>query len=238
MAIGSTAEYRPRFTVEYRPGVSNPADYSSRHPMGDPESQKYEDEAEEHIAFVAKNAVPKAVTLSEIESAVANDPTLQAVMSAVMSGCWHKAPPNVSLSELSSYEKVKEQLTCTESLLLKADRIVVPASLQERIVNIAHEGHMGIVKTKALLREKVWFPCMDRMTEDKVKACLPCQIVTPIYTREPLQMSVLPDNPFDEVSVDFASVNGELFFCWLMIIQDSRLLNQCHPPRRVQSYRS
>jgi hypothetical protein len=54
-----------RFTVEYRPGVSNPADYSSRHPMGDPESRKYEDEAEEHIAFVAKNAVPKAVTLSE-----------------------------------------------------------------------------------------------------------------------------------------------------------------------------
>jgi hypothetical protein len=109
--------------------------------MGDLESPKYEDEAEEHIAFVAKNAVPK----------VANDPTLQAVMSAVRSGCWHKAPPNVSLSELSRYEKVKEQLTCTESLLLKEDRIVVPASLQERIVHIAHEGHMGIVKTKALL---------------------------------------------------------------------------------------
>ena len=154
-----------RFTVEYRPGVSNPADYSSRHPMGDPESQKYEDEAEEHIAFVAKNAVPKAVTLSEIESAVANDPTLQAVMSAVMSGCWHKAPPNVSLSELSRYEKVKEQLTCTESLLLKADRIVVPASLQERIVNIAHEGHMGIVKNKALLREKVWFRHGSRLMQ-------------------------------------------------------------------------
>ena len=185
--------------------------------MGDPESQKYEDEAEEHIAFVAKNAVPKAITLSEIESAVANDPTLQAVMSAVMSGCWHKAPPNVSLSELSHYEKVKEQLTCTESLLLKADRIVVPASLQERIVNIAHEGHMGIVKTKALLREKVWFQCMDRMTENKVKHCLPCQIVTPIYTREPLQMSVLPDNPFDEVSVDFASVNGETL---LLLVDD------------------
>jgi hypothetical protein len=50
---------------------------------------------------------------------------------------------------------------------------------------------------------------MDQMTENKVKACLPCQIVTPIYTRELLQMSVLPDNPFDEVSVDFASVNGE-----------------------------
>ena len=139
-----------RFTVEYRSGPSNPADYASRHPIGDPESPKYEVEAEEHVAYVAKNAVPKAVTLTEIETAVAKDPTLQAVMSAVKSGIWHKAPDNVSLSELSRSEKMKEQLTCTETLLLKSDRIVVPAALQERIVDIAHEGHIGIVKTKAL----------------------------------------------------------------------------------------
>ena len=197
------------FTVEYRPGASNPADYASRHPIGDPEVQNYESEFEEHVSFVTKNAVPKAITLPEIESATAKDPTLQAVMSAVKSGCWYKAPPNVLLSELSRYEHVKEQLTCTDTVLLKSDRLVVPSALQERIVDIAHDGHLGIVKTKALLREKVWFPCMDKMVETKVKACLPCQIVTPVYTREPLQMSVLPDNPFDEVSIDFAYVDGE-----------------------------
>ena len=173
-----------RFTVEYRPGASNPADYASRHPIGDPEAQNYESESEEHVSFVAKNAVPKAITLPEIKSATAKDPTLQAVMSAVKSGCWHKVSPNVSLSELLCYERVKEQLTCTDTVSLKSDRLVVPSALQERIV--AHEGHLGIVKTKALLREKVWFPCMDKMVETKVKACLTCQIVTPVYTREPL----------------------------------------------------
>ena len=206
-----------RFTVEYRPGASNPADYASRHPVGDPESHSYDVESEEHISFVARNAVPKAVTLSEIESATAKDPMLQAVMSAVKSGCWHKAPPDVSLSELSRYEQVKEQLTCTDTVLLKSDRLVVPAMLQERIVDIAHEGHLGMVKTKALLREKVWFPCMDKMVETKVKACLPCQVVTPVYTREPLQMSVLPDSPFDEVSVDFAHVDGQTL---LLVVDD------------------
>ena len=81
---------------------------------------------------------------------------------------------------------------------------MIPAPLQERIVDIAREGHLGIVKTKALLREKLWFPRMDKIVETKVKACSPCQVVTPVYTREPLQMSVLPDSHFDEVSVDFA----------------------------------
>ena len=69
--------------------------------------------------------------------------------------------------------------------------------------DIAHKGHLGIVKTKALLHEKVWFLCMNKMVEMKVKACLPCQVVTPIHVREPLKMFVLPDNPFDKVSVDF-----------------------------------
>ena len=205
------------FTVEYRPGASSPADYASRHPVGDPESHSYDVESEEHISFVARNATPKAVTLSEIESATAEDSMLQAVMSAVRSGCWHKASPNISLSELSRYEQVKEQLTCRDTVLLKSDRLVIPATLQERIVDIAHEGHLGIVKTKALLREKVWFPCMDKMVETKVKACLPCQVVTPVYTREPLQMSVLPDNPFDQVSVDFAHVDGQTL---LLVVDD------------------
>ena len=173
-----------RFTVEYHPGASNPADYVSRHPVGDPESHSYEVESEEDISFVARNATPKAVTLSEVESATAKDSMLQAVMSAVKSGCWHKASPNISLSELSRYEQVKEQLTCSDTVLLSKDRLVIPATLQERIVDIAHEGHLGIVKTKALLREKVWFPCMDNMVETKVKACLPCQVVDD-YSRFP-----------------------------------------------------
>ena len=36
------------------------------------------------------------------------------------------------------------------------------------------------MKSKAILLEKVWFPCMDKMVETKVKAYLPCQIVTPV----------------------------------------------------------
>ena len=112
---------------------------------------------------------------------------------------------------------------------------MVPASLQELIVDIAHEGHPGVVKTKALLREKVWFPYMDKMVETKIKACLPCQVVKPVYTRQPLLMSILPENPFDEVSVDFAHVDGQTL---LLVTQDFRLLNLCHLHLLMLSYLS
>lgn len=94
--------------MEYRPGASNPADYASKDPVGDPEAHSYEVESEEHVSFVARNAVLRAINVSEIESATAKDLIIQAVMSAIKSGCWHEPPPDVSLSELSRYELVKE----------------------------------------------------------------------------------------------------------------------------------
>ena len=58
---------------------------------------------------------------------------------------------------------------------------------------------------------------MDKLVEAKVKSCLACQIATPVTSREPLQMSRLPDQPCEEMSVDFAHVDGETL---LILIDD------------------
>jgi len=80
---------------------------------------------------------------------------------------------------------------------------VIPASLQDRVIQLAHQGHQGITKTKALLRSKTWFPKINDMTESAINQCLPCQASTITHTREPLQMTELPDYPWQRVSADF-----------------------------------
>ena len=67
---------------------------------------------------------------------------------------------------------MKDELAVSASgnLILRGTRIVIPKSLQEHVVNLAHEGHQGLVKTKSLLRENVWFPNIDKLVESKVKA--------------------------------------------------------------------
>ena len=102
-------------------------------------------------------------------------------------------------------------------MLLKSSRIVIPTELQNKTEDIAHEGHLGIVKTKALMVEKVWFPSMDKLVETKVKSCLACRNATPVMCREPLKMSTLPDQPCADMSVDFAHVDGEIL---LLVIDD------------------
>ena len=99
---------------------------------------------------------------------------------------------------------------------MKSNRIVIPTELQNKAVDITHEGHLGIVRTKALMREKVGFPIMNKLVETKVKSCLACQIATSVMSREPLKMATLPYQPCEEMSVEFVHVDGEI----LLVIDD------------------
>ena len=96
-------------------------------------------------------------------------------------------------------------------LLLRDTHIVIPSSLQQNVVDLAHMGHQGIVKTKALLREKVGFYNIDSLVEDAVKNCLTCQIATPTFSQEPLRMSPLPRAPWTELSMDLGQISPNQF---------------------------
>lgn len=79
---------------------------------------------------------------------------------------------------LKPYEMVKEELCVVDGLVLRADRVVIPLKLRKRAIEIAHRSHQGIVKTKRLLRETLWFPGMDRIVEETIAECLACQAAT------------------------------------------------------------
>jgi len=55
--------------------------------------------------------------------------------------------------------------------VLRRNRIVIPSNLKSKAVDLAH----GVVKTKQLISDKVWFPGINKLAEEKVKKCLSCQ---------------------------------------------------------------
>ena len=90
--------------------------------------------------------------------------------------------------ELKPFRNDKDELSVANGLVLRQTRVVIPPSLQQKSVDLAHDTHQGIVKTKSFIREKIWFPVIDRIVEDKVNNCIYCQAATPgKHTRpEPL----------------------------------------------------
>ena len=124
--------------------------------------------------------------------------TIQTVIQTISSGNWTQAVEQSKT--LLPFSRLRHELTvvpqCTKHVLLRGNRLVIPSALQEKIITLAHEGHQGIVRTKQLLREKVWFPNIDKMTEQMYMSCIPCLAAVPTKTSEPLQMTDLPNLNF------------------------------------------
>ena len=92
-----------------------------------------------------------------------------------------------------------------DGLVLSGHRLILPQSLQNRAIDIVHQSHQGIIKTKQLIREKIWFPSIDKLVENAVKSCIPCRAsYKGPARREPLQPTPLPSGPWIAVAIDFA----------------------------------
>ena len=185
------------YEIIYRPGKddANPADFISRHP--DKATPFPDNIAENYVNYLCNNIIPKAMTLSEVQKETKNDSTFQKLSQAVETNHW--SDPEIR------YKNVKDELSVCDGLIIRGTRLVLPKSLQHQAVELAHTGHQGIVKTKRLLREKVWFPSIDRMVQERIKNCIPCQAATQgtMPKPEPLNMTPLPKAPWCEIAIDF-----------------------------------
>ncbi len=90
------------------------------------------------------------------------------------------------------------------SHILQCDsRIILPSSLISQAIKIAHEGHQGIAKTIALLREYVWLLGLGKSVQAELNDCLACQAMSQSNPPEPLRYTPMPNRPREEVKIDF-----------------------------------
>ena len=179
------------YNVVYRPGKSNIADCLSRlTPRANNVNTSFD------IArIIAVESMPKALSPRTVERESEADPELTLIRDCIISGNWKNC-------KLPAYLAVKDELCVLGKLVLRGDRIVIPKSLQETVLNIAHEGHPGIVRMKSRLRTKVWFPKLDIGAERIVRKCRSCQVLGPLAPPEPMQRAVPPSGAWQDLAVD------------------------------------
>ena len=98
-------------------------------------------------------------------------------------------------------------------MIFRLDRIIIPRCLQRTVIKAGHSlGHLGVTKTKQMLRNKYWFPTMDTMTETILKQCSECQVTTKENRQEPVKSSEIPKDVWDTVAIDFGGPNPDGHF--------------------------
>lgn len=144
------------YKVIYRPGKLSIADPLSRLCQNTlDQGQTYDEENERIVRLVVDDSCPIAVPPCEIIEATKRDVELLELIQ------WLPYPPKRWPKTPTRYQVVSRDLSTDGKLVLKNNKIVIPKTLQNRILALAHEPHLGIEAMKRRLREKVWWPRID-----------------------------------------------------------------------------
>jgi len=100
---------------------------------------------------------------------------------------------------------LKEIGISTEGLLTRNDLIIIPQALQQRVVDLAHRGHGGMEKMKNFIRRHCYFPLVAKMVTETVKHCAGCRANSGSTTVQPIKPTVLPEEEWSLVAIDFTS---------------------------------
>ena len=192
-------------TAVYRPGKEMYiADALSRaHSIETTTDDLFDDDLEVAMLKVSTEK------LQDIQEATQNDDSLMTVIRATLNG-W---PDNITnaAAEIRTLYTYHEELTYDNGILLKGDTIVVPRSLQKEMLQRIHESHLGIVKSKQLARDLLFWPGMTSQIEDTVAKCSTCQQSRKKQAPEPLISHQIPDQPFAKVATDLFEIKGRSY---------------------------
>ncbi|XP_062698374.1 uncharacterized protein K02A2.6-like [Aedes albopictus] len=179
------------FVVRYRKGSENVADSLSRLPEFG-EDHEFDGDNQFLVLAIMESA---AIDISELEKASKDDLELLAVQDYVRFGKWS--------AEVKPFEPFHSELGLTGDILVRGTKLVVPRALRNRMLILAHEGHPGETVMKRRLRDRVWWPGMDREISKYVTACEGCRLVGLPNRPEPMQRRELPTKPWVDVALDF-----------------------------------
>ena len=134
-----------------------------------------------------------------LRTATSTDKVLQQLMHILDIG-W---PYNINVpKDVHEYWNVRNEIHAAENLLFMGDRLIVPAAKRSSVLQLIHEGHLGIQKCKARARLCVCWSLINDDIEKTVKSCSVCSKYGSSVQKEPMIPHQLPNRPWEEVGAD------------------------------------
>ena len=139
------------------------------------------------------------VTFQQIKMETKQDPTLSSISSFVSNG-W----PNKITDNLKPYKVRQNEIGIEDGCLMWGTRVIVPQSLQSKILQSLHSGHPGITRMKAIARSYFWWSGINKAIENLVKSCVSCQEQKSNPPVAPLHPWAWPTSPWKRIHIDYA----------------------------------
>lgn len=141
----------------------------------------------------------------EFREATANDGILSKLINYVTNG-W-PARHQVQ-AELKHYYNFKKNIRVIDGLIFFDKKIVVPSVLRTYMLQLIHEGHLGINKCKRRARQCLYWKGISVDIEKYVSNCPTCIKFSNLNVKEPLKQHDLPKRAWQRVATDIFTFSG------------------------------
>ncbi|XP_047987077.1 uncharacterized protein K02A2.6-like isoform X1 [Leguminivora glycinivorella] len=190
------------------------SDTLSRAPISSGNIEKFDaNELENNIICQVKSITSNlAITenkLEQIRNHTKSDLTLVKLQEYYFEG-WPNSKTQCDPITLP-YWNIRDEIHVIDEILFKNQSVIIPKSMRSEILNILHEGHMGIEKTKNLARGLVFWPNIYHDIEMKVRQCETCMMFSPNKTKETLLSHEQPSLPWQKVATDLFDYNNKKY---------------------------
>jgi hypothetical protein len=214
------------FTAKYKPGKEMIlADTLSRAyiPECEPDASNMEDEIEYHAHSVLHRMPVSTNKMEKIREETSKDPTMMILLNAIRRG-WPQTRRQTPV-EIHEFWNYRDEMSENDGVVLKGDRIFIPATLRSEMLARIHDSHLGIEKCRRRARDilfwpqymiDIWvlrecrrrardilfWPQMNKQINDMVSNCDICQEYQSSNPKEPMVESPLPTRPWESVATD------------------------------------
>ena len=109
---------------------------------------------------------------------------------------------------MKTYFHRRHELSADNGCLLLGYRVVIPALLRDKIMEELHSCHPGMSRMKALGRNYVWWPTMNKEIEQLVSSCATCAGLRNQGPVTPLHPWKWPTRVYERVHIHYAGMEG------------------------------
>lgn len=200
------------YEIEYVSTSNNCADSLSRLPKPCVISNSYDEIPEQTYLHYAQEAL--LLDYHQIKKQTLKDPILSRVLSYLRDG-W---PDFCEITGLRPYFNRKSELYEVLGCIMWGHWVVVPDECRGKVLEIIHEPHMGVVKSKALARSYVWWAGIDEAVERECRACATCAAHAATPAQHAPRAWPWPHRPWSRVHLDFL---GPLYGKTYLVVVDA-----------------
>lgn len=123
------------------------------------------------------------------------------------------------INTLQKSDIVDSEFTIDCNILFRGARVVVPATLQQSVLEELHYTHIGITKMKQLARRYVYWTSIDRDIENFVRKCSACAEVKKSPPKVVLHPWEEPETNWQRIHIDYAGPYQGYFF---LVVVDAK----------------